>query len=261
MWSKGKIKDIYPIHPTTVFEIDDKDVVQFTGTEISRKKCVLFAFLDEGRSPYGISLLRSVYKPWYIKSLIENHDLVMTDRALRGLPVVSAPEGVNFAAADPSYPGYDPATQQTILMMTNIVSNIYDGKQKGAVLPNGWELNLVGHDPHVDINEKLKHYRTEICIALLDSFVSSTTAREGNTSNVFIDSINYFGKKYVDVLNEQVSPMVKKIEGKDVKFKAFLKRNYDLNSLASYLTRLGKNEMIVVNDEIKEKLTELAGLM
>jgi hypothetical protein len=37
-------------------------------------------------------------------------------------------------------------------------------------------------------------------------------------------------------------------------------RSYDLNGLASYLTRLGKNEMIVVDDDLSEKCKIMAGL-
>ena len=262
LWDRNGLKDVVPIHPQSLTEIDNEDdlIVQEDGAEIKRSKCITFTMFSEGRSPYGISLLRHVYKPWYLKSLIENHDLVMTARALRGLPVINAPEGFNFAAADSSYPGYDAATATTLTLMTTMAANIYDGKQKGAVLPDGWTMSLLGHDPHVNIEDKIKRLNTDICSGLLDNFLMATSRGTENLSEIFVDSINYFAQKYVEALNNDLAPKASKFVGKDVKFSAFMGRSYDLNGLASYLTRLGKNEMIVVDDDLSEKCKIMAGL-
>ncbi len=261
LWNRNGIEDVVPIHPQSITEIDNETgkIIQEDGAEIKISKCITFTMFSEGRNPYGLSLLRHVYKPWYLKSLVENHDLVMTERAFRGLPVFTAPEGFNFAAADTTYPGYDASTAATLTIMTTMAGNIYDGKQKGAVLPDGWTLELLGHDPHVNIEEKFKRYNTEICTGLLDNFLMATARGTENLSDIFVDSINFFVKKYVDALNNDLVPVAKKLGVKDAGFDVFVGRSYDLNGLASYLTRLGKNEMIEINGDLKEKCKIMAG--
>jgi len=254
VWSVDGLRDIFPVPPTGIQEIG-RDKIVCSEFDLPRKKSVLVTFGSESRSPYGQSVLRHCYKPWYYKTITEENEMLGLGRFLRGMPVISAPEGVSFAMADKSAGAlYDPDIAYTIDMMQQIVSNIYDGKQKGAVLPHGWNLSYPAPaDKTFDVSGTIKRYNTEMCLALVDTVISDGTR---GRSGALLDAVNYVVKVFVEGFNGEILPRLTQLGfiGSDAEVKASLLRHYDLAELASYIARLVKAEVIDVTDELKEKV-------
>lgn len=70
----------------------------FDGTtnEIPLKNLVLFVNRKEGDNWEGRSVLRSAYKPWFIKDRLEKIDAIGHERAALGVPVFKVKEGYAF---------------------------------------------------------------------------------------------------------------------------------------------------------------------
>ena len=270
-----RLVDIEPRHQTTITTINKDNVVQSpeTGDEVKipKRKLVLFCLVSDSRYPYGISLLRWVYKPYFFKIAIEASEANAVDRDLAGLPTLTAPEGFNFAAADPNYPGYDPSIKDTVDWAVKVVTSIRKDNQQGVVLPAGWSLQLLraeGSSSKSNTDEMIRRYNTEMCIGLLEAFMTGAlgVAARGTQGDLYLQTLlsacNGVAQTFADVFNEQVIPYICAYNGAAVEcwVEPEPATNYNLKDLASYVARLVAQGVIEPTKELENGLLRIADL-
>ena len=191
------------------------------------------------------------------------------DRDLAGMPVMTAPEGFDFTAAVPSSPNYSELVKSTLDWATGVVSNIRRDEQEGVVLPYGWELELLkGQSSSLDTDKIIKRYNTEICLGLLEDFVSEGAFSYSNANadissyDMFLDSCEGWAKFFEDGLNKQVIERVCSYNGikKVPKLKHAPVNADNIKDLASYVARLVSQGVINPTPKLENELLRIAKL-
>ena len=236
---------------------------------IPYNKCVHLRILTPTRWKFGKSLLRHIYKPYYYKKSIEAAEAVGADRDLAGLPVLTAPEGFDFTAAQEGNPNYSELAASTLDWAEEVVSSIRKDEQEGIVLPFGWNLELLrGQQSSIKTDEIIKRYNTEMCVGLLENFVSegafsSATRNSSQThSDIFMASCESWAKLFETTLNEQVLKRVATYNAmKDYPKITHSPINHDnLKDLASYVSRLISQGAITPDARLETMLREIGNL-
>jgi hypothetical protein len=196
----GKVflDDISPRFQPTIYAIgnDENNIEQQTDTgeyEFPLEKCLHIKIGSVARNPYGESLLRSIYKPYYYKVSIEASESSGLDRDLSGLPVMKAPEGFNFAAADSSGPMYNADVESTLEWALSIVRNVRTDSQQGVVLPAGWEFSITRGENRTSVptTEIIARYNSEMAAGMLEQFISLGAYASTNNANVEVHVKNF----------------------------------------------------------------------
>lgn len=271
-----KLVDIAPRYAPSITHINNTDgqVVQecASGTfYIPYKKCVHHMILNECREPFGVSILRHLYKPYYYKTSVEASEAVGIDRRLTGMPVLTAPEGFNFETTDPESPDFDPAAAATLEWALDLVDRVRKDQMSGVVMPNGWKLEMVSGAQDttggVDISDTISRYNTEMAAGVLQNFMSLgafATTNNANTEvtvNTFLDSCDAYSEGFAQTYNEQVvkpTCALNDMEPPEVYFSPVLAE--DLTDLASFVTRLAGAGVITPTTTLEKELMELADL-
>ena len=265
------LTDLLPIHaPTITFDNNYPDIIKQNTlkgyVEIPRTKIVHFMPRTRSRNPYGRSLLRCVYKPYYYKSAIEASEAQSIDRSLSGLPVMTAPEGFDFVNADEESPGYDPYVAATLDWAESVVSKVRKDEMQGVVKPSGWELALLKGENSVVVNspEILARYNIEMAIGLLQTFAISGGFGSTSGANIealigdFRSSCNAWLGLMAFKINRQI---VRDICQFNLKLDYPTFRFLDISSekladLASYVARLVANEIIDPTETLEKRMLE-----
>ena len=270
-----KLVDIAPRHPLSIEDVDDDYVYQAPEdgepVDIPRNKVVWFYVMSDCRYEYGISMLRNVYKPYYYKLRVEASEANSVDRDLSGLPVMTSPENFNYAVADPDHPSYDATVKETLDWALGVVTNIRADSQQGVVKPFGWELELLrasGSATKADTSAMIKRYNTEICMGLLETFITAGLGSNLNASEAelhlqtFLTACDSISRVFAKALNEQVIPQICEYNGVDCDcwVEPLPQTNYNLKDLASYVARLVAQEVIEPNPVLEDSLLKIANL-
>lgn len=215
---------------------------------IPLSKCLHFIPYTICRNPYGKSLLRGCYKPYYYKSSIEASEAQGIDRSLSGLPVMTAPEGFDFVNADEDSPGYDEYVAATLEWAENVVSKVRKDEMQGIVKPFGWELALLNGQQTTTVNspEIISRLNVEMAVALLQTFAINGGFASTNNSNIeemvtdFRASCDAWLLFMADLINKK---LIKEICDLNMKREAPIIRfdsvsPEELEKLASYVARL-----------------------
>lgn len=116
------------------------DVKDMTGTgykRIPRKKFMLFGENATDTTPFGSPLLRSCYKSWKEKLLLEDLEINGASKDLAGIIELAIPADIlNKAANDPSS---DEAAMVDTLI--NQAANIHSGMQSSIIRPSDLQEN------------------------------------------------------------------------------------------------------------------------
>lgn len=131
------------------------------------EKALLFRTTTARNNPEGRSLLRGAYRPWYFKKHIEEVEGIGIERDLAGLPVVTAPEGVDVWSKE------NPQAVETRSQSLKLVSSIRRDRNEGVVLPYGWKLELLssGSARQFDTSTIINRYDQRIAITMLADIV------------------------------------------------------------------------------------------
>jgi len=198
---EGKIvlKDVKPLYQLTIMQFVDakgeekadqtfaeQQTMQKGTVQIPLSKCIHFIPIPLARNPYGKSLLRSAYKPYYYKASIEASEAQGIDRSLSGLPVMTAPEGFDFVNADEASPGYDENVAATLDWAEKVVSKVRKDEMQGIVKPFGWLLELLKSNSTTTVNspEIISRLNVEMAVALLQTFAINGGFASTNNSNI-----------------------------------------------------------------------------
>ena len=134
---------------------------------ISIDRSLLFRTTANKGNPEGKSFLRGAYRPWYFKKHIEEIEGIGIERDLAGLPVVTAPEGLDLFDQE------NPKAVQAKNTALSLVTSIRRDKNEGVVLPFGWDLKLLssGSSRQFDTNAIINRYDQRIAITMLADIV------------------------------------------------------------------------------------------
>jgi hypothetical protein len=148
----------------------------FKSTVIPLTKGLLFRTRVNRDNPEGKSLLRNAYRPWYFKKRIEEIEGIGIERDLAGLPVLTAPEGMDL---------WNEADERMVALKANaegLVQSIRRDSEEGILLPNGWELKLLatGSARQFDTNAIINRYDNRIAITMLSDLILMGSDKTGS---------------------------------------------------------------------------------
>jgi len=266
------LTDIAPRFQPSIHRINDVNgnVRQLTqqGTfDIPYSKCVHHMYFTENRAPYGTSILRHLYKPYYYKVSVEASEAVGIDRDLSGLPMMTAPEGFDFEQCDPESPNYDPAAAATLEWALNTVSNVRKDTTQGIVKPHGWELELIRGENRTNIptNDIISRYNTEMAAGVLENFISlgafATTNNANTEVNVrnFLRACDAYAETMSQTYNEQIIEPICRFNNINAPRFSFTPVNTDtLGDLATFFARLVSNGIIAPTTTLEKELLQIA---
>lgn len=230
------------------------------------EKMLLFRTTVHKNNPEGRSILRSAYRPWYMKKNIENIEAIGIERDLAGLPLAYVPSELFSQNAS--------AGQKSLLEeIKKIVTNIRRDEQEGVVLPAQYdaqgkplfELKLLstGGSRQFDTDKIIGRYDQRIAMTCLADFLlighqnvgsfSLVSARKdmfatalGAFLNIIAETFNRFAIPRLMALNDfQISDYPKLMHG-DLE-------SVDLTQLGDYITKLAGAGMPLFPDEELEK--------
>ncbi len=233
-------------------------------------KCVHHIFYRENRNPYGVSLLRHLYKPYYYKVAIEASESVGLDRDLTGLPVMTAPESFDFSQADPASPDYDSTVKETLEWAVSIVSDVRRDQQQGVVKPYGWILDIIRGENRTSVptSEIISRYNTEMAAGVLQNFLSlgafataSNTNAEIHLAN-FLNACDSYAGTIAQTINRQVFAKIAEYNRLDsypeLSFAPISSEK--LADLASFVGRLTSQGVISPTTKLEKELLQIASL-
>lgn len=231
------------------------------------EKALHFKTENDYGNPYGRSLLRNAYRPWFFKKRIEEIEGIGIERDLAGLPVLIPPEGVNIWDSD------DPDMVKLKVASENLVKSIRRDQSEGVVHPNGWELKLLstGSRRQFDTNQILNRYDQRIAITLLADIVMLGADKVGSFAladvkkSLLCAALETLLDNIADTLNRQEVPRLLELNGfDDLEDLPTLTSDEvetpDLEQLAKLLTGMNAIGMNVKDPELEDFLRKIASL-
>ena len=131
------------------------------------ERALLFRTTTARNNPEGKSFLRGAYRPWYFKKHIEEVEGIGIERDLAGLPVITAPAGLDLFDKD------NPKAVETKNNALKLVSSIRRDKNEGIVLSDGWKIELLSSNSNrqFDTNSVINRHDQRIAITMLSDIV------------------------------------------------------------------------------------------
>jgi hypothetical protein len=218
---------------------------------IPMQKAALFRPLAHKGSPEGRSLLRSVYRPWYMSRRIEELQGIGIERDLAGLPVMYVPGEIMSPTASAE-------DQAAFAAYKKIVTNIRRGEQEGVVLPLQYdpttqkelyrlELLSSGGTRQFDITKVLEFYNREKAIALLTDVLLLGHERVGSfalassKTNLLALGVGALCWSIAEVFSAQVFPPLWALNGWPIETMPRLEpgdvESVDLDELGNFIVR------------------------
>lgn len=264
--------DFSPRHQTTIHEINytQQNIKQMAMglVDLPYAKCLHHVYYSEARDPYGVSLLRHVYKPYYYKCDIEASEASGLERDLAGLPVMEAPQGFDFESADENSNKYDASVALTLQWAVDTISNIRKDTQQGVVLPFGWKLTVVKGENRTVIptSDIIVRYNNEIAYGLLQNFLSFTaTNLNAGVADIqilmFYNAISHYLRRNTATLNNIIAQIG---EYNNITKLPYIKTpkpsTSDLKVIGEYFSGLKTAGLINGSDELTDLLLKLPEL-
>lgn len=204
------------------WEINDEGDVQAfvqrtdtTHVTIPMTKGLLFRTRVAKNNPEGKSLLRNAYRPWYFKKRIEEIEGIGIERDLAGLPVLTAPEGIDLWNTD------DPRAVQLRANAEALVQSVRRDAEEGLLLPFGWDFQLMstGSSRQFDTNAIIARYDNRIAITMLSDLVLIGGEKTGSFAlaeakqSILATSLEAQLENISTVFNKQAVPRLLRING------------------------------------------------
>ena len=159
------------------------------------EKLLVFTIDKEGDNWEGISLLRSVYKAWYIKDQLEKINAITHERHGAGVPVLTVPAGIKQDSDE-----WNAAV--------TILEDLQANETNHLVLPEGYVFTIEGlAGQGTDILPSIKHYDEDIAKSALAQFINLGTTETGSRAlgdsfiDLFLIAIQAFADQICEVIN------------------------------------------------------------
>ncbi|MGH3262652.1 MAG: phage portal protein family protein, partial [Trebonia sp.] len=127
-------------------------------------KSLLFRTTTARNNPEGRSILRNAITSYWAIKHVRALEGIGIERDLAGVPVLTAPDGVDIWAK---------ANSALLTKMQTLVTNLRNDQYAGIVKNFGWELELMsaGGSRQFDTDKVVRRYRQDIALSMLADFV------------------------------------------------------------------------------------------
>lgn len=227
-------------------------------------------------NPLGRSILRTAYRPWYMKKKIENIQAIGIERDLTGLPIIHVPEDImriNASAANV-------ALRKDL---EKLVRNIRRGDQEGALIPRRsrgseggedlyrLELMTSGGRRQFDTKAILEYYDLRMSIVAFGDFLllghgaTGSYALADSKTSMFALAADAYMDIAASPFNRKAIPQLMRLNGMDPTRPPKLvhgdMETIDLGELGGYVERLGRAGIsLIASDADLQYLREQAGM-
>lgn len=236
--------------------------------EISIRKSLLFRTMHNKNNPEGKSVLRNVYRPWYFKKRIEEIEGIGIERDLAGLPVMTAPEGVDLWNQN------DTEAQSARQEAELIVRQIRRDEQEGVLLPHGWELALLSSagKRNFDTTTVIGRYNNNIAMTMLADFIVlghnnryGSFALSSNKTHMFAVALGGWLQSIAEVFNRYAIPRLLEINSMPLEHPPVMEFEDielpDLDELGTYIYKLSQaGFQLFPNIPLEKKLLGAASM-
>lgn len=239
-----------------------------TDVEIPIVKALLFRTIHNMNNPEGKSVLRNIYKPWYYKKRIEEIEGIGIERDLAGLPVMTAPEGLDIWNPD------DPVGVVAKNEAETIVRSIRRDEQEGVLMPFGWTLQLLASagKRNFDTTQVIGRYNNSIAMTMLADFIVlghnnryGSMALSSSKTHMFAIALGGWLQSIAGVFNRYGIPRLLEVNGMDTEHPPELEFEDielpDLNELGTYIYKLSQaGFQLFPNVPLEKKLMTAASM-
>lgn len=260
------------------WEYDDNDNLlgltqmpppKFDLITIPANKLLLFRTKSSKGNPEGRSILRNSYRSWYFKKRIQEIEGIGIERDLAGLPVMTAPEGVDIWDND------DKNMVSARREAERYVKSIRRDSLEGVVKPEGWKLELLtsGGKRNFDTNAIIERYDTRIAMTVLADFImlghqSTGTYNLGSDkSQMFSVAIGAYLDMIAEVFNNKAIPDLIDMNGdtfKDItdypKIIHGEIENRNISELGDFIQKVSSAGFISSDEQLEDYLRDAAKL-
>lgn len=179
---------------------------------IPLEKALHFKTRSRKSNPEGRSILRNSYRDWYFKRRIQEIEGIGIERDLAGLPVLTAPDGVDI---------WSDECKADLAKAESIVRSVRRDEREGIVLGNGWQFTLTstGGRRQFDTNQIIERYDTRMAMTVLADFVLlghqnvGSFALSSDKTELFSVALGAFLDLICEVFNKQAIPRLIDING------------------------------------------------
>ena len=211
-------------------------------------------------NPEGRSALRNSYRPWYFKKKIEEIEGIGLERDLAGLPMMTAPEGLDL------WNNADPLAVTQLQLAEDLVRSIRRDEQEGILKPFGWELELLssGGRRVFDTNQIISRYDQRIAMTVLADFIQlghsnrfGSFALSKSKTSLFNTALNGWMNMIRDVLNQHAIPQLLALNGMSLENHPRLDHEEvnvpDIEAIGTYLKNLSASGMALFPNPVLEE--------
>lgn len=241
---------------------------------IPSAKMALFRTTAAKNNPEGRSILRNAYRPWVMKTRLEEIEAIGVERDLAGIPVARIPL---------QYMADDAAPQDKAIFRTfqKLVRSIKRDRNEGVVLPSNvgkdgkplFDLELLssGGSRQIDTTKIIDRYERQIATSVLADFIflgqgnTGSFALSADKTDLFAQALTGFLKSVAGVFNRTVIPALWKLNKLPAETMPRLVpgdvTKANLGEIASFLTSLsGAGAPMFPDTELENHLRKLANL-
>lgn len=262
--------------PRTIGQVRQDDageiteIVQWppTGAQVTipAVDLVYYRIGGEGDNWEGTSLLRPVYKPWFLKDKIERLDAIAIERESTGVPIAYPPSGAT-----------DPQRDEVEAALANLRTN----EQGYIVSPGphaqfsekgqGWVFDILSSKANEQRSAaaSLEYHSSKIAAGFIAEFMRLGQAQTGAraTADVqqdpFLAGVEAIAGEFEDTLNEQLVSRLVALNyevDEPPKLSMSLVDSTSLEQLSSYVGSLVDKGVLQVDPDLEDYLRERADL-
>lgn len=243
-------------------------------------KMLLFRTESIKNNPEGRSLLRSIYRPWFFKTKIEEIEAVGIERDLAGLPMARIPSKyMDNPANSPEDRAIGQAYQRLVTQIRRdqneglvVPSDTYKDATGGSTGQRMFEIELLtsGGARTFNTTQIIDRWDRKIATAVLADFIFlgqqsvGSFALSSDKTALFAQALGAYVKRMAAVLNSLIERLWE-INALDEKTRPKIKfgdlEQRDLNEIAGFLTAMsGAGAMLFPDQELENRLRKMAGL-
>jgi hypothetical protein len=188
---------------------------------IPMEKALLFRTMQQKGNPEGRSLLRSAYRPWYLKRRIQNFEAVGVERDLAGIPVARIP-GATLRALTTEH-------QNVVAWWQRLVGNLRNNENASVVIPSDrdtrgnhlFELELLhsGGTRQFNTDPIIERYNVEIMLTVLADWIylghqqTGSYALSNDKTKLFTVALEAFADSIANIFNDYAIPRLMRLNG------------------------------------------------
>lgn len=236
---------------------------------IPKSKALLFRTKSRKDNPEGRSILRNAYRSWYFKRRIQEIEGIGIERDLAGLPVIYAPGDLDI------WNEQDETAIRIRSGLETMVKNIRRDELEGAVLPDGYKLELLssGGTRQFDTNAIINRYDTRIAMTVLADFIflghqqTGSWALSSDKTELFAMACGAFLDIICEVFNSQGIPALIDMNGEHFKgITDYPKMTHgdiddvDISKVSSFIKDMTGIGLLVPDDGLEDYIRQVGHL-